>query len=160
MTSFSSKTSFPAGTGVWVVKTDERRIDSSASSVSTPRSTSARRRSSCGKAEWPSFRWKTFGSIPSAASAHAADAEQQLLADPVLAVAAVERVREPVDLEQVEGDDARVRGDVLAPHRRLDLLPVELDGDGNVLLHEPDGRGVDALVVLGLAADSSTPWRK
>ena len=34
--------------------------------------------------------------------ADAADAEQQLLADAVLAIAAVERVGEPVDLEQVE----------------------------------------------------------
>ena len=50
--------------------------------------------------------------------ADAADAEQQLLADPMLAVAAVERVGEPVDLEQVERDDADRRRHVLAPDRR------------------------------------------
>jgi hypothetical protein len=35
---------------------------------------------------------------------HAADAEQQLLPDPVLAVAAVERIRQPLDLEEVYRD--------------------------------------------------------
>ena len=84
--------------------------------------------------------------------ADAADAEQQLLADPVLAVAAVERVREPVDLEQVERDDADGRRDVLAPDRGLDRLAGEVDRDRDVLADEPDRLRVDRLVVLGLAA--------
>ena len=84
--------------------------------------------------------------------ADAADAEQQLLSDPVLAVAAVERVGEPVHLEQVERDDAGDRGDVLAPDRGLDRLAGEIDGHGDVLADEPDGLRIDRLVVLGLAA--------
>ena len=54
--------------------------------------------------------------------ADAADPEQKLLPDPVLAVAAVERVGEPVDLEQVERD----RADLLAPDGGLDRLSGEL----------------------------------
>ena len=84
--------------------------------------------------------------------ADAADAEQQLLADAVLAIAAVERVGEPVDLEQVERHDADGRGHVLAPDRRLDRLAGQLDRDGDVLADEPDGLRVDRLVVLGLTA--------
>ena len=82
--------------------------------------------------------------------ADAADAEQQLLPDPVLAVASVERVGEPVDLEQIERDDAD--RDVLAPDPRLDRLAGELDRDRDVLTDETDGFRVDRLVVLGLAA--------
>ena len=89
--------------------------------------------------------------------ADTADAEQQLLADAVLAVAAVERVGEPVDLEQVERDDAGGRRHVLAPDCRLDRLAGELDRDRDVLAHEPDGLRVDRLVVLGLAAGLVDP---
>ncbi len=39
--------------------------------------------------------------------AYAADPEEKLLPDPVLAVARVERVREQVDVEKVEGDRGR-----------------------------------------------------
>ena len=110
---------------------------------------SLRSRSIWRKAEWPSLRWKTFGSIPSAVErADAADAEEQLLPDPVLAVAAVERVGEPVDLQQVE----RYRADVLPPDGCLDRLVGELDRHRHGLAHQADGVRVDALVVLGLAA--------
>src|SRR5206468_3526742 len=57
--------------------------------------------------------------------AHAADAEQELLADAVLAVAAVERVRHPRDVEEVE----RHRADVVAPDRGPDELAAEVDFD-------------------------------
>ena len=80
--------------------------------------------------------------------ADAADAQQQLLADPVLAVAAVERVREPVDLEQVQ----RYGADVLPPHRCLDRLVRELDRHRHGLAHQADRVRVDALIVLGLPA--------
>ena len=79
--------------------------------------------------------------------AHAADAEQQLLADAVLAVAGVERVGEHLDLEQVERHGA----DVLAPDVGGDRLAVELDLDGDVLAVQAERLGVDALVLLGLA---------
>ena len=68
-TSSSPKTSFPAGTGVCVVKIVVRRTCSTASPVETPCSTSARSRSIARNAEWPSFMWNTLGSTPSAASA-------------------------------------------------------------------------------------------
>ena len=80
--------------------------------------------------------------------ADAADAEQQLLADPVLAIAAVERIREPVDLEQVERHGA----DVLPPDGCLDRLVGELDRHRHGLAHQADRVRVDALVVLGLPA--------
>ena len=89
--------------------------------------------------------------------ANAADAEQQLLADPMLAIAAVESVSEPVDLEQVERDDAGRRRHVLAPDPGLDRLAGEIDRDGDVLADEPDGFRVDRLVVLGLAAGLVDP---
>ena len=55
--------------------------------------TSRRMRSTPRKPAWPSFMWNTSGSMPSAAQrAHAADAEQDLLAQAVLGVAAVEPV--------------------------------------------------------------------
>ena len=79
---------------------------------------------------------------------HAADAEQQLLTDPVLAVAAVERVREPLDLEQIERD----RPDVLAPDSRFDRSAADVDLDRDGLADEPRGFRIDRLVVLGLAA--------
>ena len=75
----------------------------------------------------------------------------------MLAVAAVERVREPVDLEQVERHDADGRGHVLAPDRGLDRLAGQLDRDGHVLTDEPDGLRVDGLVVLGLTAGLVDP---
>ena len=77
----------------------------------------------------------------------AADAEQQLLADAVLAVAGVERVGEHLDLEQVERNAA----DVLAPDVGGDRLAVELDLDGDVLAVQAERLGIDALVLLGLA---------
>ena len=88
---------------------------------------------------------------------HAADAEQQLLADAVLAVAAVERVGEPVDLEQVERNDADGGRNVLAPDRGLDRLAGEIDGDRDVLADEPDRLRVDRLVFLGLTAGLVDP---
>ena len=83
----------------------------------------------------------------------AADAEQELLPDAVLAVAAVERVRQPLDLEQVERD----RADVLAPDRRGDGVAREVDLDGDRLADEPGGLGVDGLVAPRSAA--RTPSR-
>ncbi len=80
--------------------------------------------------------------------ADTADAEQELLADPVLAVAAVERVREPLHLEQVE----RHRTDVLSPDGCLDRLVRELDRHRHRLTHQADRVRVDPLVVLGLPA--------
>ena len=92
----------PAGTGVWVVKTVEARPISSAVSQSTfgPSSAtvSSRIRSTPRKPAWPSLVWNTSGAgmagdpAVDAQRADPADAEEQLLAQPVLAVAAVEPV--------------------------------------------------------------------
>ena len=122
-----SKTSFPAGTGVCVVKIVEARTSS--------RSSPSRSRSSTRNAEWPSFMWKTVRvETERAQGADAADAEDELLAEPVLAVAAVEPVgdraglgRVPLDVgvEQVEARPA----DVGAPDPGGDGLARELDLD-------------------------------
>src|SRR5206468_8140385 len=79
--------------------------------------------------------------------AHAADAEQELLADAVLAVAAVERVRHPRDVEEVE----RHRADVVAPDRGPDELAAEVDFDVDRLAVEAERLRVELLVLLGLA---------
>ena len=96
------KRSMPAGTGVWVVKTVEARPTSSAVSKSSPgppsATVSSRIRSRPRKPAWPSLVWKTSGAgcagdpRVGAQRPDAADAEQQLLAQPVLAVAAVQPV--------------------------------------------------------------------
>ncbi len=80
--------------------------------------------------------------------ADAADAEQQLLADPVLAIAAVERVRQPLDVEQIE----RHRADVVAPHRCLDGDPCELHLHVDRLAHEAERLRIERGVRLGLAS--------
>ncbi len=79
---------------------------------------------------------------------YAADPEQELLPDAVLAVAAVESVREPVDLEQVQRHGAHV----LAPDRGGEHLPLEVDLDRDRLADEACRLRVDRLVVLRLSA--------
>src|SRR5262249_9201814 len=61
------KPSFPAGTGVWVVKTLPDAAASLAITNETPRSTmSSRTRSRARNAERPSFMWQRVGDTPSA----------------------------------------------------------------------------------------------
>ena len=81
--------------------------------------------------------------------AHAADPEKQLLADPVLAVARVERVGEQVDVEQIE---RHATPDVVAPHVRGDRLACEVDLDRHRLAVQAERLRVDGGVRLGLAA--------
>jgi len=80
--------------------------------------------------------------------AYAADAEEKLLADPVLAVSAVQRVGQQLDVQQVEGH----RADVVAPDGGGDGLVRQLDLDGDRLAHETGGLRVNRLVVLRLPA--------
>ena len=66
---------------------------------------SCRIRSSARNAQWPSFMWQTRGFRPSAAQrADAADAEDDLLADPHVAVAAVELAGDVLQIGAVLGD--------------------------------------------------------
>ena len=92
----------PAGTGVWVVKTvpareTSRAVSKSSFGPSSP-TVSSRIRSMPRKPAWPSLVWNTSGAgvagdaRPDPERAYAAHAEQQLLAQPVLGVAAVEAV--------------------------------------------------------------------
>ena len=73
--------------------------------------------------------------------ADASDAEQELLADPVLAVAAVERVRQPLHVEQVERD----RTDVVAPDGGVHGLAGQLDLDVDGSRTRPSASGSSAL---------------
>ena len=85
--------------------------------------------------------------------AHAADAEEQLLADPVLAVAGVERVGDQVDVEQVERHGGRrARPDVVAPHVGGHRLARQVDLDRDRLALQAERLGVDRRVGLGLPA--------
>ena len=85
--------------------------------------------------------------------ADTADAEQELLAHPVLAVAAVQRVGQPVDLEQVK----RYRADVLPPDVRADGPTGEIELDRDRLAHEAPRRRIDRDVVLGLGTGRVEP---
>ena len=59
-----------------------------------PAATSSRIRSSPTNAAWPSFMWQTVGSLAERPQrAHPADAEDDLLADAEVVVAAVEPAR-------------------------------------------------------------------
>ena len=88
----------PAGTGVWVVKTVPARFRSSAVSKSIPWSMYSRIRSRPRKPAWPSLVWNTSGAGAPVIGAvradgpYAADAEQHLLGEPVVAAAAVQPV--------------------------------------------------------------------
>ncbi len=89
---------------------------------------------------------------------HAADAKQDLLAQPVFGVAAVEPVGDLADLvgvvvdvgvEQVERDAAHVG----PPHLGVEWLPGEVDGDPHPLaVGESHGPRVEVGVVLQLPA--------
>ena len=94
-TRWNGNASWPAGTGVCVVKTVVRRISSSASSKLEPCSIRSRMRCSTTNAACPSLRWKTPGfDAERLERAHAADAEDDFLLDARLAIAAVEARRQ------------------------------------------------------------------
>ncbi len=80
--------------------------------------------------------------------AHAADAEQELLPNPMLPIAGVQRIGHPRHVEQVE----RHRADVVAPDGGVDDLAAEIDLDLDGLADEPELLGVELLVALGLPA--------
>ena len=81
----------PAGTGVWVVNTVPARFRSSAVSKFIPWSMNSRIRSRPRKPAWPSLVWNTSGAgapvmrAVRADGPYAADAEQHLLGEPVVA---------------------------------------------------------------------------
>ena len=94
-TSSGSNTSFPAGTGVCVVKTVDARSRSSASRGRQPLLLDELAHAlelEKGRVPLVQVEDRRIEAEP-AQHAHAADAEHELLAQPVLAVAAVERCR-------------------------------------------------------------------
>ena len=94
-TRWNGNASWPAGTGVCVVNTVERRTSSSASSNDRPCSIISRMRCRATNAAWPSLRCHTVGAMPMRAQrAHAADAENDFLLDARFAIAAVEPRRQ------------------------------------------------------------------
>ncbi len=107
LTRLRSNRSMPAGTGVCVVKTVPARHISMASSKLRPRWTYSRIRSRPRNPAWPSLVWKHLGrGMPAQRAerpdrADPADAEQQLLAEPVLAAAAVQPVGDLVQVRLV-----------------------------------------------------------
>ena len=87
--------SWPAGTGVCVVKTVLDATASSAASSARPSATRLRTRSRIRNAAWPSLMCQTVGlEAQRRERAHAADAEHELLLEARGAVAAVEAVRD------------------------------------------------------------------
>ncbi len=93
--------------------------------------------------------------------AHAADSQEQLLANPVLAVAGVQRVGDEVDVEQVERHGGRrPRPDVVTPHVRGHRLAREVDLDGHRLALQAECLRVDRRVGLGLTTRLAQPLRE
>ena len=90
--------SIPAGTGVWVVKTVPARLRSSAVSKSSPAVQVLPDPLQAEEARVPSLVWNTWGAgragdrAVRADGPYAADAEQHLLGQPVVAAAAVQPV--------------------------------------------------------------------
>ncbi len=152
--------SMPAGTGVWVVKTVPARTASMASANVSPLLVmSWRIRSRPRKPAWPSLVWNTWAcSCRGLQRPHPADAEQDLLADPVLGAAAVEAVGDgpqlvvvvvDVGVEQVQLDPADLRHPDLGDQG----LAGQVDGDpGPVDGVEGHGVGVEHRVALLLPA--------
>ena len=148
-TSSWPKISFPAGTGVCVVKTVGRRTCSSASPRRRPCSTSARSRSIARNAEWPSFMWKTLAST----RARPAPARRRRRAGAPAGCGARGRRRRGasvshVHLERVERESRTGRPSARPPREIVSPREVDLDGDG--LAHEPCRLRIDGLVLLGL----------
>ena len=141
----------PAGTGVCVVNTVPARTACSASSKVSPSfSTSSRIRSTPRKPAWPSLVWNTSGAgapvdgAVGADRAHAADAEQQLLLQAVLAPAAVEPVGDlprggVVLLDVAVEQQQRHPADVGHPHLGVQRAAL---GQGD---HDPHRRAVRVL---------------
>ena len=142
------------------------RAAASASSPETPCSVVRRASSRPANAAWPSLRWTTPGSMPSALQRpHAADAEQRVLPQPHLGVADVEprgdpavgdAVLRPVGVEQQQRDAA----DVDPPDLGDDVAPDERHGHGERLAvvagdergGHAVGIGVDPVLVLPAGA--------
>ncbi len=161
-TSSGSNTSFPAGTGVCVVNTVDARSRSSASArrelllldeLAHPLELEERRVS---LVQVEDRRLEA----EAAQHAHAADAEHELLPQPVLAVAAVERVGDvarPVGValdlrvEQVERDAADPHAPDAEPHRHeLAVVVGELDDRSHRHELERQAARVVARVALDL----------
>ena len=95
-TSGAGNRSWPAATGVWVVKTVIAETSRTTSPNGSPLASTCRRIiSSVAKALWPSLRCSTDGLISRRVQGpDPADAQEQLLADPDPGVAAVEPRRQ------------------------------------------------------------------
>ena len=170
----------PAGTGVWVVKTVRARAAASASSSDAPAASSARASSSEAKAAWPSLRWTTDGSIPSARSARMPPTPssrywaRRRSRVPVYSRELIQRATAPFSGRSRVEQEERHAPDVDAPDLRDDLLGADGDGDGDRLavvagderhglalgigrhprLVLPAG-GVDALAEVALAVEQA-----
>ena len=127
--------SMPAGTGVCVVNTVDDRTTVSAVSKSSPASISSRMRSTPRNPACPSFMWNTSGAGQALDvgerpdRAHAADAGQDLLLDPVFLVAAVQPVGDAAQIVIVLGDvgiqqQQRNSAHLRDPHARPQLVGV------------------------------------
>ena len=153
-----SKRSIPAGTGVWVVNTPPARTASTAASNVQPASDQL---ADAFEAEEPGMALVAVEHLrvdpEGAQGPDAADAEDDLLAQPVVRVAAVEavgdgdavgRVAVDVGVEQVQGDLA----DVGAPDPDGDLVAGEVDRHAHPGVGEAERLGVHVEAVLLLPA--------
>ena len=153
----------PAGTGVCVVNTPPPRTTSTAAANGRPPPTSSRMRSRPRNPAWPSLVWKTSGSMSERPQGpDAADAEDDLLAQAVVLVAAVQaigdgdavgRVAGHLGVEQVQPDAP----DVGPPHVGAHRIAGEVDGDLDAGVGQAERSGVeldDALLLPPVAVEA------
>ena len=90
---------------------------------------------------------------------HAADAEQELLADPVLAVAGIEGVGEQVHVEEIQRDgrDGRCRRRGAIP-RRSTVSPASSTSTSTGSRTSPSAFGSSALYVSVWRPSAESPW--
>ena len=145
-TRLNGNASWPAGTGVCVVKIVVRRTSSSAESNESPRSSRSRMRCSTTNAACPSLRCQAAGvDAHRLQRADAADAEDDLLLHARFAIAAVEPRRQlavprgvllQIGVEQIQLHAAEPH----APHRDEDAAVAERHGDDARFPVGRDGR--------------------
>ena len=150
-------TSLPAGTGVWVVKTIERRASRHASRKARAGLHAVGDQLDAREDRVPLVEVIALdGQVERPQRAHPADAEQHLLGHPAVGPRVVEAPGDPEiarigGLEQVEGGDGVAAH---APHAALDLAGLDPDAHARAGVGEHVGLLVGPLVVgVAVGAD-------
>ncbi len=154
--------SLPAGTGVWVVNTVRSRAATSPTASSSPECSSCPASCTGASIGWPSLRWITPGSNPSAVSARTPPAPsstywaRRMCSSDSYSRAVIQRSIAPFSGRSVSSRNSGIAADVDAPDLRGDLGVVDRDldlqrgiaGAGHERGRQPLRIGVDPVLVL------------